>query len=148
MYGPRWDTTKHVLAKITSIAVLHDWDGVDIRSFNEYLEDFERLHLDSADKVMSIVGKVDPFGSFPTEDVLEREPMDSIYEHRSYRHRKGLHHIILTDGEPDTGQDVAGVIARSAKKLEELEVPHGKLASSLCRLGGIKSSRVSANSGL
>ena len=138
MYGRRWDTTNHVLAKIASIAVLHDRDGVDIRFFNEYLEDVERLHLDSADKVMSIFGKVDPFGSTPTADVLDRELRDYIYEYRSNRHRKGLNLIILTDGEPDTGQDVAGVIARFAKKLEELEAPLRQVGIQFVQIGGDK----------
>ena len=136
MYGPRWDTTKHVLAKIASIAVLHDRDGVHIRFFNEYLEDVERLHLDSADKVMSIFGKVEPFGSTPTADVLERELLDHIYEYRSNRHKKGLNLIILTDGEPDTGQDVAGVIARFAKNLKELEAPLRPVGIQFVQIGG------------
>ena len=138
MYGPRWDTTKHVLAKIASIAVLHDRDGVDIRFFNEYLEDVERLHLNSADKVMRIFGKVEPFGSTPTADVLERELRDYIFEYKSNRHRKGLNLIILTDGEPDSGQDVAGVIARFAKKLEVLEAPLRQVGVQFVQIGGDK----------
>ena len=138
MYGPRWDTTKHVLAKIATIAVLHDRDGVDIRFFNEYLEDDERLNLDSADKVMSIFGKVDPYGSTRTADVLERELNDYIAEYRRNRHKKGLNLIILTDGEPDRGQDVAGVIAKSAKKLEGLEAPLRQVGVQFVQIGGDK----------
>lgn len=138
MYGPRWDTTKHVLAKIASIAVLHDRNGVDIRFFNEYLEDVERLDLDSADKVMSIFDKVEPFGSTPTADVLERELNDYIFEYRNNRHRKGLNLIVLTDGEPDDGQDVAGVIAKFAKKLEELEAPLRQVGIQFVQIGGDK----------
>ena len=138
MYGPRWDTTKHVLAKIASIAVLHDRNGVDVRFFNEYLEDSERLNLDSADKVMNIFGKVEPFGSTPTADVLERELKDYIFEYRSNRHMKGLNLIVLTDGEPDSGQDVAGVIATFAKKLEELEAPLRQVGIQFVQIGGDK----------
>ena len=138
MYGPRWDTTKHVLVKIASIAVLHDRDGVDIRFFNEYFEDAERLNLDSADKVMGIFDKVDPFGSTPTADVLERELKDYIFEYRRNRHRKGLNLIVLTDSEPDSGQDVAGVIARFAKKLEELEAPLRHVGVQFVQIGGDK----------
>ena len=138
MYGPRWDTTKHVLAKIASIAVEHDRDGVDIRFFNEYLEDADRLHLKSAVTVMSIFDKVQPYGSTPTADVLERELQDYIYEYKSNRHRKGLNLIILTDGEPDSGQDVAGVIAKFAKKLEELEAPLRQVGVQFVQIGGDK----------
>lgn len=138
MYGRRWDTTKHVLAKIASIAVPHDRDGVDIRFFNEHLDDDERLHLDSADKVMKIFGRVEPYGSTPTADVLERELKDYIFEYRSNRHRKGLNLIILTDGEPDPGQDVAGVIAKFAKRLEELEAPLRQVGIQFVQIGGDK----------
>ena len=136
MYGPRWDTTQHVLAKIASIAVLHDRNGVDIRFFNVYLEDDERLNLDSTDKVMSIFSKVEPFGSTPTADVLERELGDYIFEYRRNRHRKGLNLIVLTDGEPDSGQDVAGVIAKFAKKLEGLEAPLRQVGVQFVQIGG------------
>ncbi len=138
MYGPRWDTTKHVLAKIASIAVMHDRDGVDFRFFNEYLDDADRLHLDSADKIMSIFDKVEPYGSTPTADVLERELKDYIFEYRSNRHRKGLNLIILTDGEPDSGQDVAGVIAKFAKTLEELDAPLRQVGVQFVQIGGDK----------
>ena len=136
MYGPRWDTTKHILLNIVSIAVLYDRDGVDIRFFNEYLEDHERLHLDSADKVMRIFDKVEPYGSTPTADVLERELKDYIFEYRSNRHRKGLNLIVLTDGEPDRGQDVAGVIANIAKRLDELEAPLRQVGIQFVHIGG------------
>ena len=138
MYGRRWDTTKHVLAKIASIAVEHDKDGVDIRFFNEHLEDDERLHLNSADKVMNVFSKVEVDGSTPTADVLERELQDYIFEYRSNRHRKGLNLIILTDGEPDPGQDVAGVIANFAKKLEKLDAPLRQVGLQFVQIGGDK----------
>ena len=138
MYGRRWDTTKHVLAKIASIAVEHDKDGVDIRFFNEHLEDDERLHLNTTDKVMTAFSKVDVDGSTPTADVLERELQDYIYEYRSNRHRKGLNLIILTDGEPDPGQDVAGVIAKFAKRLEGLDAPLRQVGIQFVQIGGAK----------
>ena len=138
MYGPRWDTTKHVLEKIASIAVLHDRDGVDIRFFNYYLEDDERLNLDSAEKVMNIFEQVDPFGSTRTADVLERELNDYLFEYRKNRRIKGLNLIVLTDGEPDDGQDVAGGIAKFAKKLEELEAPLLQVGIRFVQIGGDK----------
>lgn len=138
MYGRRWDTTKHVLAKIASIAVEHDKDGVDIRFFNEHLEDDERLHLNSAEKVMNVFSKVEVDGSTPTADVLERELQDYIYEYKSNRHKKGLNLIILTDGEPDPGQDVAGVIAKFAKKLEGLDAPLRQVGVQFVQIGGDK----------
>ena len=138
MYGPRWHTTKHVLAKIVPIAVPHDRDGVDIRFFNEYLDDDERLHLDSPNKVMNIFAKVEPYGSTPTADVLERELKDYIYEYRSNRKRKGLNLIILTDGEPDPGQDVEGVIVDFAKRLKELDAPLRQVGIQFVQIGGDK----------
>ena len=138
MYGPRWHTTKHVLAKIATIAVLHDRDGVDIRFFNEHLDDKDRLHLDSAEKVMNVFSKVEPYGSTPTADVLDRELRDYIFEYKSNRHKKGLNLIILTDGEPDKGQDVAGVIAKFAKRLEELEAPLRQVGIQFVQIGGDK----------
>ena len=138
MYGRRWDTTKHVLAKIASIAIKHDKDGVDIRFFNEHLEDEERSHLDSVDKVMNIFAKVEPYGETPTADVLERELKDYIYEYKSNRHKKGLNLIILTDGEPDPGQDVAGVIAKFAKRLEGLDAPLRQVGIQFVQIGSDK----------
>ena len=62
MQGPRWTTTKQVMAQIASIAVKYDKNGVDVRFFNNYLEDEERFNLDSANKVMSL--------SSPTANLL------------------------------------------------------------------------------
>ena len=138
MFGRRWETTQHVLAKIASIAVLHDKNGVDIRFFNEHLEDEERLQLDSAVKVMNVFAKVEPYGSTPTADVLERELKDYVYEYRNNRHRKGLNLIILTDGEPDPGQDVEGVIVDFAKRLKELEAPLRHVGIQFVQIGGDK----------
>ena len=138
MFGPRWHTTEQVLAKIVPIAVCHDRDGVDIRFFNKHLEDEDRLHLGSAEEVMKVFSKVKPYGSTPTADVLDRELRDYIFQYESNRHKKGLNIIILTDGEPDKCQGVADVIAKFAKRLEELEAPLRQVGIQFVQIGGNK----------
>ena len=138
MYGPRWETTKHVLAKIASIAVQHDKDGVDIRFFNEYLADKDRLNLDSAEKVMTLFGAVEPYGLTPTADVLEVELNEYVVEYQKDRHKKGLNLIMLTDGEPDRGQDVEGVIVKYARKLANAEAPPLQVGVQFVQVGGDK----------
>ena len=138
MSGNRWTITKQVLAKIASIAVLYDRNGVDIRFFNTYMEDDERLNLTSAQTVMSLFDQVDPKGPTPTADVLQYELNEYVYEYKKNRHRKGLNLIVITDGEPDSGQKVEDVIVRYARKLAELEAPPLQVGVQFVQIGGDK----------
>ena len=65
MDGPRWTTTKKIMVQIAEIAVRYDRNGVDVRFFNEDIDDEKRLNLDSAKKVMSLFDNLEPEGSNP-----------------------------------------------------------------------------------
>ena len=136
MYGIRWRITSEVLAEIASIAVKYDKDGVDLRFFNNYLDDEERLNLDSSEKVMSLFKGVQPDGPTLTADVIEEELNNYIYEYTQNRHKKGLNLIVLTDGEPESGQKVEDVIVKYAKKLETISAPPFHVGVQFVQIGG------------
>lgn len=136
MLGPRWDTTAAVLAKIASIAVQYDKDGVDVRFFNSSPDDEERLNLDTAEKVNCLFKKVSPEGPTPTADVLDAELNNYIYKYRGNRNIRGLNLIILTDGEPDEDQDVANVIVEFTKELKEASAPRDHVGIQFVQIGG------------
>lgn len=123
MDGPRWTITKEVMARIASIAVKYDRNGVDVRFFNGYLEDEERLNLDTAEKVMRLFDNLDPEGPTPTADILEIELNEYIHDYKRNRNIKGLNLIVITDGEPSPRQDVEGVIVKYARILAQLDAP-------------------------
>jgi len=136
MYGPRWNTTAHVLAKIASIAIKYDQNGVDIQFFNKYINDAERRNLTSADQVMKLFGKVVPEGPTPTADILDGELNEYMFEYRKDRRKKGLNVIILTDGEPERKQDVEAVIVKYAKKLEAMSAKLLQVGLQFVQIGG------------
>ncbi|KAL8671444.1 MAG: hypothetical protein Q9168_004050 [Polycauliona sp. 1 TL-2023] len=123
MNGRRWKTTCKVLADIASIAVQYDRDGVDVRFFNNYLDDSERKNLNTSAKVMDLFSRTEPDGPTLTADILDEELNEYMYEYQQDRHKKGLNLIILTDGEPDKGQDVEGVIVKYANELRKEKAP-------------------------
>ena len=135
MFGRCWETAKQVLADIASIAVKYDRDGVDVRFLNEDVDAKERLNLDTADKVMKLFDNMEPEGPTPTADVLEEELNEYIRAYRRDRYKKALN-LILTDGEPDSGQEVEDVIVKYARKLEELEAPPLQVGIQFVQIGG------------
>ena len=141
MYGPRWTTTKQVMAHIASIAVRYDRNGVDVRFFNNYLEDKERLNLDSAEKVMSLFDNLEPDGATPTADFLDIELNEYIYEYKKNRHIKGLNLIVITDGEPSPGQDVEGVVVKYARILAQLDAPPLQVGIQFVQVGDEKGAK-------
>lgn len=138
MAGPRWSTTSKVLAKIAKIAVLYDKDGVDVRFFNTYLEDEERLNLNSFEKVMELFKKVTPSGPTPTADLLEDELNLYLVKLREKRNRKRLNLIVLTDGEPDDLKAVEEVIVKYANELKELRAHSLQVGVQFVQIGGDK----------
>ena len=136
MAGPRWSTTCDVMAKITPIAVSYDGDGVDVRFFNAYVEDEERLNLGSANQVMELFKKVIPDGPTPTADVLEDELNQYLAKFREKRNRKRLNLIVLTDGEPDDVQAVEEVIVKYANELKELKAHPLQVGVQFVQIGG------------
>ena len=117
----------------------YDRDGVDLRFFNEDLDDDKRLQLGSAERVMQLFEKVKPEGPMPTADVLEVELSNYVFKYKRNRGTRSLNLIVITDGEPERGQDVGGVIAKYAKRLakeEALKLHHYDWEYSLSRLGG------------
>ncbi len=141
MDGPRWTITKQVMAQIASIAVKYDKDGIDVRFFNAYLEDDERLNLDSAEKVMSLFDNLYPDGSTPTADTLEIELNEYIHEYKYNRHIKGLNLIVITDGEPSPRQDVEGVIVKYARILAQQDAPPLQVGIQLVQVGDEKGAK-------
>lgn len=139
MQGHRWVKVSKVLAKIASIAIKHDTDGVDIRFFNKVLEDEERLNLDSSKKVMDLFKRIDPKGPTPTGDVLETELMAYLAKFRKSKVKtKRLNLIVLTDGEPDDVNMVEDAIVKCAKELEELKAHSLQVGVQFVQIGGDK----------
>ena len=120
MFGPRWSTTKHVMAKIATIAVDYDKDGVDVRFFNK---EGRYMHLNTVEKVMSIFNNYRPDGGTPTATKLEVELKEYVDDYKENNSIKGLNLIVLTDGEPQWDQNVEAVIVKYARKLAELGAP-------------------------
>ena len=141
MDGPRWTTTKQVMAHIASIAVKYDKNGVDVRFFNNYAEDEDRLNLDSAEKVMSLFDNLETDGSTPTADTLDIELNEYIHEYKINRHIKGLNLIVITDGEPSPGQDVEGVVVKYARILAELDAPPLQVGVQFVQVGDEKEAK-------
>ena len=141
MEGPRWTTTKQVMAQIASIAVKYDNNGVDVRFFNNYLNDEERLNLDSAEKVMSLFENLDPYGETPTADTLEVELNEYVHEYKNNRHIKGLNLIVITDGEPSPKQNVEGVIVKYARMLAKQDAPPLQVGIQFVQIGDEKGAK-------
>ena len=138
MDGLRWTTTKQVMAHIASIAVKYDKNGVDVRFFNNYAEDEDRLNLDSAEKVMSLFDNLEPEGSTPTADTLDEELNEYVHEYKNNRHIKGLNLIVITDGEPSPGQDVESVVVKYARTLAQLDAPPLQVGIQFVQVGDEK----------
>ena len=132
----RWRTASKVLAKIASIAVKYDRDGVDIHFFNALLDEDEGRNLDTAEKVMALFTKVEPDGPTPTADVLDVQLNEYLFEYKKNRRRKMLNLIVLTDGEPERGQDVERIIVKYAQRLEKLEAPQLQVGVQFVQIGG------------
>ena len=141
MDGPRWTTTKQVMAHIASIAVKYDRNGVDVRFFNNYCDDEDRLNLDSAEKVMSLFDNLEPEGSTPTADALDIELNEYIHEYNNNRHIKGLNLIVITDGEPSPGQDVESVVVKYARILAQLDAPPLQVGIQFVQVGEDKKAK-------
>lgn len=120
MVGPRWNTTKHVMAKIASIAVQYDKDGVDVRFFNKK---GTFMNLNTTEKVMRLFDGYRPYGGTPTAAKLKMELDEYVREFEGDNYRKGLNLIVLTDGEPQPGQNVEAVVVEYARRLAALGAP-------------------------
>ena len=141
MDGLRWTTTKQVMAHIASIAVNYDKNGVDVRFFNNYAEDEDRLNLDSAEKVMSLFDNLESEGSTPTADTFDIELNAYVHEYKINRHIKGLNLIVITDGEPSRGQDVEGVVVKYARMLAQLDAPPLQVGIQFVQVGDDKGAK-------
>ncbi|KAI9712117.1 MAG: hypothetical protein M1820_001826 [Bogoriella megaspora] len=135
MAGRKWARTKKVMAKIASIAVKYDTNGVDVSFFNNPVEDKKRTNLKSIDDVMNLFRDLYPEGETPTADKLDEELNEFCYEYKQDRKIKGLNLIILTDGAPSEGQDVEEVLVRYAKNLKDLHAPALKVGVQFVQIG-------------
>lgn len=141
MEGPRWETTKEVTAKVASIAVKYDKNGVDVRFFNNYVDDVERLNLDSSEKVMSLFENLEPEGDTPTADTLEIELNEYLHEYKHNRQIKCLNLVVITDGAPSPGQDVEGVIVKYARMLAQQDAPPLQVGIQFVQIGAEEGAR-------
>ena len=141
MYGRRWLTASKVLADIAAIAVKYDWDGVDVKFFNWQLKDDEGKNITSSEKVKELFSKVGPDGPTLTADLLEDELREYMYQYN--RGKKGLNLIILTDGEPDKGQDVEQVIVKYANILRDASAPLYQVGIQFVQIGADKTAKES-----
>lgn len=124
MYGRRWYTASKALADTAAIAVRYDTDGIDVKFFNEPLEGNEGKNITSSERVMELFTKIHDFdGPTLTADLLEAELNEYMYHYDQNRSRRGLNLIILTDGEPEKGQDVERVIIKYANQLRDARAP-------------------------
>lgn len=135
MKGSKWKTVSLVLARIVAIAVKYDEDGVDIRFFNKRLPDADRKHLNTTEKVMKLFGRVEPRGPTLTADLLEEELSSYMRKLIKDPDGKGLNLIVLTDGEPKTGQNVKKVIVEYARKLENCGASKLKVGIQFVQIG-------------
>ncbi|KAL8663633.1 MAG: hypothetical protein Q9202_003703 [Teloschistes flavicans] len=135
MRGNRWRLTSEVLAEIASIAVEYDRNGVDVKFFNEPLDDGEGKNLTKSEEVMDLFSRVTPDGTTLTADVLDEVLSDYMYELGQDRQKKSLNLIVLTDGEPEPKQDVEEVIVRYAKQLRDARVHPLKVGIQFVQIG-------------
>ena len=135
MAGRKWARTKKLMAKIASIAVQHDSNGVDVQFFNNYVEKKKRCNLDNIEDVMRLFTDLLPYGETPTADKLDEELNEYCHEYERDRSIKGLNLIVLTDGAPSTGQDVEGVLVKYARRLERADAPLLKVGVQFVQIG-------------
>ncbi|KAI4131099.1 MAG: hypothetical protein LQ338_001420 [Usnochroma carphineum] len=139
---PRWHTTARVLANIVSIAVKYDDDGVDVKFFNKRIDKKERTNLNTTEKVMALFAKnTPPRGGTLTADELEEVLNDFIVRYRRDPDIKGLNLIVLTDGEPDPGQDVEEVLKEYATALKDAGAHRFKVGVQFVQIGGDERAR-------
>ncbi|KAL8903482.1 MAG: hypothetical protein Q9207_003895 [Kuettlingeria erythrocarpa] len=143
---PHWRTIAHVLANIVSIAVKYDDDGVDVKFFNKRIETKERTHLDTTEKVMQLFARnLPPRGGTLTADVLDEVLNDYMFRYRRNSEIKGLNLVVLTDGEPDPGQDVEEVLKDYATQLKEAGAYRFKVGVQFVQIGGDEAARAFLN---
>ncbi|KAL8950815.1 MAG: hypothetical protein Q9222_003162 [Ikaeria aurantiellina] len=135
MYGRRWLTTSRVLADVASIAVHFDQNGVDVKFFNEPLDPDEGNNLTTSEEVMALFSRVSPAGPTLTADILDEQLNEYIYEYEKDRRKKGLNLIVLTDGEPEKGQDVESVIVKYADLLRSVRASPFQVGIQFVQIG-------------
>lgn len=139
---PLWKTTERVLAATASIAVSYDNNGVDVKFFNGHFDKRERTNLNTTEQVMRLFDKnTPPRGGTLTADVLDEVLNDYLHDYHRDRTIKGLNLIVLTDGEPDAGQDVEEVLRHYAKELKEAGAHRFKVGVQFVQIGGDEDAR-------
>lgn len=138
MWGRRWYIASKVLADVAAIAVKYDRNGVDLKFFNEPLEDEERKNIDTAEKVMGLFSRIEPDGPTLTANVIEEELNEYMYRYSLDRSIKGLNLIVLTDGEPKRGQKVEDVIVKYANELHAARAPLFQVGIQFVQIGAEK----------
>ena len=136
--GTRWETAKIAMAKIASIAVENETDGVEVQFFNYYIGPLESArfkNLKSAKEVMHLFEDIIPDGETPTATRLDEILNEYCRNYENNSGIKGLNLIVLTDGRPSPGEDVEAVVVKFAKKLSKLGAPSLKVGIQFVQIG-------------
>ena len=133
--GNKWEITKNAMAEITSIAVEHNSEGVEVQFFNSYLKPPKGKNLRSAEEVMSLFEDLKIYGPSPIADRLDEVLNEYCFEFEKNRRIKGFNLIVLTDEKPKDDQDVEAVIVKFARKLENKSVPLLKVGIQFVQIG-------------
>ncbi|PLW13441.1 hypothetical protein PCASD_20527 [Puccinia coronata f. sp. avenae] len=131
-----WDETRDALIGVVEKAVQYDSDGIDLFFFNDPQT---ALNCNSADRVRQVFRNVLPRRSTPTAASIKRilDPY-LTYLHQSKNGGpmvKPMNLIILTDGEPDRGQDPEQVIVEIGRYLDSQRFPLNQLGISFVQIG-------------
>ncbi|OAV90801.1 hypothetical protein PTTG_06090 [Puccinia triticina 1-1 BBBD Race 1] len=131
-----WDETRDALGGVVEKAVQYDSDGIDLFFFNDPQH---ALNCNSPDQVRQIFRNVLPRRSTPTAASIKRvlDPYLNLL-HQSKNGGpmvKPMNLIVLTDGEPDRGQDPEQAIVEIGRYLDSNRFPLNQLGISFVQIG-------------
>ncbi|KNZ58957.1 hypothetical protein VP01_1827g7 [Puccinia sorghi] len=131
-----WDETRDALIGVVEKAVQYDSDGIDLFFFNDPQT---ALNCNSPNQVRQIFRNVLPRRSTPTAASIKRI-LDPYLAHLHQSKNGGpmvkpMNLIVLTDGEPDRGQDPEQVIVEIGRYLDSNRFPLNQLGISFVQIG-------------
>ncbi|KAA1078823.1 hypothetical protein PGTUg99_003277 [Puccinia graminis f. sp. tritici] len=131
-----WDETRDALIGVVEKAIQYDSDGIDLFFFNDAQQ---ALNCNSPDQVRHVFRSVLPRRSTPTAASIKRvlDPYLTLL-HQSKNGGpmvKPMNLIVLTDGEPDRGQDPEQVIVEIGRYLDSNRFPLNQLGISFVQIG-------------
>ncbi|KNF02329.1 hypothetical protein PSTG_04532 [Puccinia striiformis f. sp. tritici PST-78] len=131
-----WDETRDALIGVVEKAIQYDSDGIDLFFFND---PSNAINCNSPDQVRRVFRNVLPRRSTPTAASIKRvlDPYLTLL-HQSKNGGptiKPMNLIVLTDGEPDRGQDPEQVIVEIGRYLDSNRFPLNQLGISFVQIG-------------